>query len=131
MLLEEPLAGETPTMFYTTSSLGQAGRRGVRIALRASRRAIGGRELRADHGAVPVALAGALSSGASGEHVVVARRDLHGFYWTEHVVTTGVGGHFSTRWQIGTSSAFVAYWIGAPGQTGAGSRGLTITVPSR
>jgi hypothetical protein len=78
-----------------------------------------------------VTVEGALSTGAAGERVILAHRSLRGTIWDNRLVTTGPGGRFSTRWSVGSSSVFVAQWVGDPGQTGAGSRPLTITTPSR
>jgi len=131
VLLQEPTADDMGTMLYATSSFGESGGHRARVELHASRRAITGHQLLAGHGAAAVTVAGTLSTGASGEHVIVAHRSLRGTIWDNRVVTTGPGGRFVTRWSVGSSSVFVAQWVGDPGQTGAGSRPLTITTRSR
>jgi photosystem II stability/assembly factor-like uncharacterized protein len=131
VLLQEPTSGDMGTMLYTTSSFGETGAQHARVELHASRRAITGHQLLAGHGAAAVTVEGTLSTGAAGERVIVAHRSLRGTIWDNRLVTTGPGGHFVTRWSVGSSSVFVAPWVGDPGQTGAGSRPLTITAPSR
>ena len=131
VLLQEPTADDMGTMLYATSSFGEAGAQHALVELRSSRRAITGHELLAGHGVATVTVSGTLSNGAAGERVIVAHRSLRGSYWENRLVTTGPGGRFSTHWSIGSSSLFVAQWIGEPGQTGAGSRALTITTPSQ
>jgi photosystem II stability/assembly factor-like uncharacterized protein len=131
VLLQEPTSGDMGTMLYTASSFGESGGHHARVELHASRRAITGHELLAGHGAAVVTVEGTLSTGAAGERVILAHRSLRGTIWDNRLVTTGPGGRFVTRWSVGSSSVFVAQWVGDPGQTGAGSRPLTITTPSR
>jgi hypothetical protein len=119
------------TMFYATSSFGETGTQHARLVLHASRRSITGHQLLAGHGATSVTVEGTLSTGAAGEPVIVAHRSLQGTIWDNRLATTGPGGRFATRWSVGSSSVFVAQWVGDPGQTGAGSRPLIVTAPSR
>jgi photosystem II stability/assembly factor-like uncharacterized protein len=131
VLLQEPNSGVTGTMLYTTSSSGEAGAESARVAIHASRRMITARELLAHHGALSVTISGTVSTHAAGETVILGRLNLQGAFWDSRLLRTGPGGRFTMRWRIGASSAFVAQWIGGPGQTGAGSRPITITVSSR
>jgi hypothetical protein len=90
-----------------------------------------GQQLLADHGAAPVTISGTLSTGAAGQQVIIAHRNLQGEpIWDERTVTTGASGRFTTKWRVGNSSVFVAQWLGEHHQTGAGSRALTILTPS-
>jgi photosystem II stability/assembly factor-like uncharacterized protein len=131
VVLQEPWTGVGATMFYATSSFGEAGPEHARLELLASPRPITRREMLAGHGSVHVTVSGTLSTGAAGQRVIVAERSVERPYWYSRLITTGPGGRFRTRWLIARSSVFVAQWLGDPGQTGAGSRALTITTPSQ
>jgi photosystem II stability/assembly factor-like uncharacterized protein len=131
LVLQEPNTGISGTMFYHAASEGHAGIPLARIRLHASQRTVTGRQLLADHGAAPVTISGTLSTGAAGQQVIISHRNLQGEpFWDERTVTTGAGGRFTTKWRVGSSSVFVAQWLGGHHQTGAGSRALTIFTPS-
>ena len=70
-----------------------------------------------------------LTGAQGGEQIVVSRRNLRGGDWQHQMVTAGAnGGSFTTTWQVGGSSVFVAQWVGDSGRASVGSRVLRLTV---
>jgi photosystem II stability/assembly factor-like uncharacterized protein len=62
VLLQEPTADDSGTMFFATTSSGAAGAVPAHIGLEASKRSVSGHELLAGHGVSPVTVSGTLST---------------------------------------------------------------------